>query len=292
MHEKIGPLLRSHVLLQSDSSDGASKILLRFADGVSVEAVSMPGTRGRTVCISTQVGCPVRCTFCASGLEGLERNLSAGEILEQMLQLQRTNGPFQRMVVMGMGDAGHNLEAVLAALDSWILPDGAGFSARRITLSTVAPRGALARLAEWGRPITLALSLHAPEDDLRHQLVPGVAKRTIAETLAEADALFAARGREYTVEYVLLAGVNDAPSQASALADLLHSRRCHVNLIPWNSVTEMDWETPSRTVANTFAQVLAARGIPTTLRHSLGGEANAACGQLRRQATANENSCS
>ncbi|MDP7062956.1 MAG: 23S rRNA (adenine(2503)-C(2))-methyltransferase RlmN [Planctomycetota bacterium] len=281
--EAQAPLGCAKLLTTSGAKDGAEKVLLELEDGAMVEAVGMPGTAGRTVCLSTQVGCPVRCTFCASGLEGLGRNLSQGEILEQALWLRRAQGPFQRVVIMGMGEAGFNLDAVLGALDVLMDPEGFGMSARRITLSTVGPRGALPRIAEWGRPVTLALSLHAPEDALRHELVPGVAKRTIMETLTEVDDLFATNGREYTIEYVLLAGVNDSPDQATALADLLFQRRCHVNLIPYNPVEETEFECPSEHSMENFAKRLQDRGVSVTLRRSLGRQADAACGQLRRR---------
>ncbi|MFK5956078.1 MAG: 23S rRNA (adenine(2503)-C(2))-methyltransferase RlmN [Planctomycetota bacterium] len=277
------PLLRARLIDTSEASDGAVKVLLAMPDDATVEAVGMPGTAGRTLCLSTQVGCPVKCRFCASGMEGLSRNLTQGEILEQVLWLRRAQGDFQRIVVMGMGEAGFNLDAVLGALDVLLDDTGFGLSARRITLSTVGPKDTLPRIAAWGRPVNLALSLHAPDDELRHQLVPGVAKRSIDETLAEADALFVAHGREYTVEYVLLAGVNDSPEQAEALASLLYQRRCHVNLIPFNPVAELSYDRPAPLVQEDFAKRLRARGLSVTLRRSLGRESDAACGQLRRR---------
>jgi 23S rRNA (adenine2503-C2)-methyltransferase len=281
--EAEDPLARAALESRSEAEDGAVKVLLRLPDGAAVEAVGMPGTKGRTICISTQVGCPVMCAFCASGLGGLQRNLDAAEILEQVLWLRRAQGPFHRVVVMGMGDAGHNLEPTLAALDVLLDEEGMGLSARRVTLSTVGPRRALERIAAWGRPVSLALSLHAPDDALRHELVPGVAKRTIAGTLDEADALFSSSGREYTVEYVLLGGVNDRPEQADALARLLKGRRCHLNLIPWNPVDAMPWRRPERAAQETFAEHARRGGLSVTLRRSLGRETDAACGQLRRR---------
>ncbi|KAA3607788.1 MAG: 23S rRNA (adenine(2503)-C(2))-methyltransferase RlmN [Planctomycetota bacterium] len=278
-----GALFSSEVVGVARANDQASKLLLALEDGARVESVSMPGTAGRTVCLSTQVGCPVRCPFCASGLEGLERNLRAGEILEQALRLRLLFGDFQRLVVMGMGDAGFNLEATLEALETLLDPAGMRFSARRVTLSTVGPKGALPRLAEWGRPISLALSVHAAEDELRRQLIPGVRKRTLAETLAEADEVFAATKREYTVEYVLLAGVNDHPDQARALAKALIGRRCHVNLIPYNSVPGLPFRRPDLGAQEKFAAILQTHNLAVTLRRSLGGEVDAACGQLRRR---------
>jgi len=280
---KNEPLVRATLEQVSKAPDGAVKVLLAFPDGARVEAVGMPGTRGRTLCVSSQVGCPVRCQFCASGLDGLERNLAPSEILEQVFILRREQGDFGRLVVMGMGEPGHNLDAVLVALNALIDPAGLGMSARRITLSTVAPKGTLPRLAQWGRPIKLALSLHAPTDTLRQELIPGARLRGVRETLEEADNLFGKTGREYTVEYVLLHQVNDSKDQAESLAAVLSGRRLHVNLIPYNSVKELEFKRPPLERQRVFAELLRASGLPVTLRRNLGGAEEAACGQLRRR---------
>jgi 23S rRNA (adenine2503-C2)-methyltransferase len=279
------PILTATVEAVSRAQDGAVKLLLRYPDGATVEAVGMPGSMGRTLCLSTQVGCAVRCAFCASGLEGVARNLSRAEILEQVIWLRHEQGQFQRLVIMGMGEPGHNLEAVLAALESLLDPEGMNLAARRITLSTVAPKGVLPRLAAWGREIKLALSVHAPDDALRHKLVPGVRKRSLAETLQEAELLFRSTGREYTIEYVLLREVNDRPEHAVALAKLLRGHRCHVNLIPYNPVSELDFRRPSDPDQKRFANLLMQSGLPVTLRNSLGSSRDAACGQLRRRSS-------
>lgn len=281
--QEHSPLCSGKVVTESKCADGTTKILIKFPDGATTEAVSMPGGKGRTLCLSTQVGCPVRCTFCASGLDGLDRNLTRAEILEQVLFLWKTYGDFQRIVFMGLGDCGFNLEEVLAAVDILLDPEGANIAARRITLSTVGPRGTFSKLARWGRPVNIALSLHAPDDALRRQLVPGVAKRTIQETLAEAKALFEKTGREWTVEYVLLEGVNDSTKQAQELARLLRAERCHINLIPYNPVQELSWSRPSDSVCQQFAQTLKAFGLSVTTRLSRGVSKDAACGQLRRR---------
>lgn len=281
--EEEQPLITAVCEARSEAEDGAVKLLLRLPDGASVEAVGMPGTMGRTLCLSSQVGCAVRCAFCASGMEGVERNLSRAEILEQALYLRREQGDFHRIVMMGMGEPGHNLDAVLAALDSLIDPEGMDFAARRVTLSTVGPKGALEQIARWGKSINLALSVHAPEDTLRHELVPGVRKRALNDTLDEADRLFAATGREYTVEYVLLAGVNDRNEHAGALADQLRGRRCHINLIPYNPVPEFGFQRPELPDQEAFAARLRNAGLSVTLRRSLGRQTDAACGQLRRR---------
>lgn len=279
----IAPLPGAAAIQRSDAPDGATKLLCGFPDGAAVEAVSMPGTRGRTICLSTQVGCPIACSFCASGIDGLQRNLTAGEILAQVLLLRQECGPFGRVVVMGMGEPGLNLDATLAALDTLLDPRGPGLSPRRVTLSTVAPPGTLARLTAWGKPITLALSLHATNDALRHRLLPGVRATSIEATLQEADRFFEQTGREYTVEYVLIEGTNASSREADSLAQLLSGRRVHVNLIPANPVPGISIEAPRRDKMALFRERLAAHGVSATLRRSLGGSAEAACGQLRRQ---------
>ncbi len=286
LREKLAqesPLLSSSVEKISSSSDGAQKLLIQYPDGALVEAVSMPGTKGNTICLSTQVGCPVACTFCASGAEGLERNLSCAEILEQVLWLQKECGDFGRVVIMGMGEVGLNLNAVLNSLNVLIDPKGANMAARRITLSTVAPPKALNTIATWGKQINVAISLHAANDNLRQELVPGIPKRSVRETLDEADQLFASNHREYTVEYVLLGDVNDSEDDARQLANILRGRRCHLNLIPYNQVDEFNYMRPSNGNCQAFAQITKDAGISTTLRRSLGGATDAACGQLRRR---------
>ncbi len=282
--QEEAPLLTARIEKVREARDGAKKILLRLSDGAFSEAVAMPGTQGTTFCISTQVGCPIRCTFCASGLEGLERNLSCGETLEQILLLKTLERAPGRLVIMGMGEPGHNLEPTLAALDTLFHPSGGGWSPRRVTLSTVGPRGILPRLTGWGPPIQVALSLHAPDDKLRRELIPGIGRRTLEETLAEADRLFARTRRRYTIEYVLLAGVNDSPAQARTLGNLLAGRPCHANLIPYNPVAGLSFRRPRLEEQTAFAGILRRHGLSATLRRSLGGEVDAACGQLRRRA--------
>lgn len=243
----------------------------------------MPGSKGQTICISTQVGCGIKCQFCASGMEGLKRNLTQSEILQQAFWMRREFGDFHRIVVMGMGEVGHNLEAVLGALDCLIDESGANFSGRRITVSTVAPTGAIAAIANFGKTVQLAISLHATTDELRQQLVPGIKDRTIEQLLDEAEDYFNTTGREFTIEYVLLAGVNDSIEQAQQLADLLRNSRCHVNLIPYNNVDELDFHYPDGKTCELFAQRLRDNAFTVTLRLSMGKDQNAACGQLRRR---------
>ncbi len=277
------PLLLSQLERRYDSPDGATKLLLRYPDGASTEAVGMPGTQGQTICIGTQVGCPVRCQFCASGTDGLERNLTRAEILEQILWLRQEMGDFHRLVVMGMGDPGFNLEPTLNALESLLDFEGMDLGARRVTLSTVAPINTIPALANWQHNINIALSLHSASEELRHELIPGLPKRSIRETLEEMEQLFAKNGREYTIEYVLLSGVNDSTQSAHDLADLLRDKRCHINLIPYNPVDGLGFSRPPDSVCGDFLNVLKTQSLSATLRKSLGASAEAACGQLRRR---------
>jgi 23S rRNA (adenine2503-C2)-methyltransferase len=241
----------------------------------------------RTICISTQVGCGMGCVFCASGLDGLTRNLTTGEIVEQMLRLQSLLGEDERLshiVVMGMGEPLANLDHLLAALDEATNPHGLGIGARRITISTVGLPPAIRQLAEKDLQYHLAVSLHAADDELRNHLVPVNAKIGLAAILEAADDYFAATGRRLTFEYVLLGGVNDRPSDARKLAALLRDRTALVNVIPYNPVTALPYETPTDEAVTRFSRILEQAGIAIRIRRRKGDKINAACGQLRRTA--------
>ena len=217
------------------SRDGTEKLLLSLADGQLVECVLMRETRRQTVCISTQVGCGMGCVFCASGLQGLKRNLSRSEILEQVLRLDRLLQSDERItnvVVMGIGEPLANLDVLLHVLDTLCDADGLGLGARRITISTVGLPDRMLALAQHGRPFNLAVSLHAPNDSLRNTIVPVNAHTGIAAILAAADAYFEQTGRRVTYEYVLLAGVNERPQHAHEQASLLAHKNAHLNQIP------------------------------------------------------------
>lgn len=268
------------------ADDGTEKLLLSLADGGQVECVLLRDRVRRTFCISTQVGCGMGCVFCASGLGGVERNLTTGEILEQALQLQRRLEPDERLshiVVMGMGEPLANLDALLPALELVARDDGLGVSARRITISTVGLPKAIDRLAAECPRYRLAVSLHAPNDALRSQIVPINAKTGLAELLAAADRYFDASRRRLTFEYVLLAGINDRPDHARQLARLLGRRTAIVNIIPYNPVVGLPYETPSSDAQRTFRAVLQEAGITVKFRHRKGHRIDAACGQLRRR---------
>jgi 23S rRNA (adenine2503-C2)-methyltransferase len=270
------------------AADRTEKLLLKLDDGEFVECVLMREEDRRTVCLSTQVGCAMGCVFCASGMLGVKRNLTTGEILEQVLRLDRllpTEERITNVVVMGIGEPLANLRNLVAALNSLNAKGGMGLGARRITISTVGLPDKIRELAEMDRPYNLAVSLHAPNDELRTKLVPVNAKIGIVEVLAAADDYFAKTGRRVTYEYVLLSGVNDLPEHARQLAALLKPRIAHVNLIPMNRVTELPFVESTAPRTGEFIQVLERCGIPATVRKRKGADIDAACGQLRLQAT-------
>ncbi len=271
---------------RQEADDGTQKLLLGVHDGDRIECVLLRDDRGhRTVCISTQVGCAMGCVFCASGLDGVRRNLTGGEILEQVLRLKNLLPPAERLshvVVMGMGEPLANLDSLLPALAVVTSPDGLGISARRVTISTVGIPSGIRRLAESGVQYHLAVSLHAPSDQLRSQIVPANRKIGIASILEATDHYFATTGRRVTFEYVLLADVNDDPLHARQLADLLTGRCSLVNLIPYNPVAGLPYQTPSPQGTGRFAEILQSAGLAVKTRYRKGDRIEAACGQLRR----------
>jgi 23S rRNA (adenine2503-C2)-methyltransferase len=270
--------------------DQTEKLLLRCPDGRNVECVLMAEDDRRTVCLSSQVGCGMGCVFCASGLKGVERNLTAGEIIEQALRLRNllpAGSELTNIVIMGMGESLANLDNVVAALDRICDPaTGLGLSQRRVTISTVGLPEKMLRLAAMGRQYHLAVSLHAPTPELRDELVPINAKVGLDAVMEAADAFFDATGRQVTFEYVLLRGVNDGPRHAQALAKLLEHRKAHVNLIPYNPVVGLPYERPDDDAIRSFVGTLRGRGVSATVRKTKGRPIDAACGQLRRRAEA------
>lgn len=277
-------LFSSRIAAHQKSIDGTEKLLLEMRDGNRVECVLMREDDRRTICISTQVGCAMGCVFCASGLRGLERSLSAGEILEQVLQLDRllpTEERITNVVVMGMGEPLANLSNLLTALDSIEQKGGLGLSPRRITISTVGLPAKIRELAELDKPYNLAVSLHAPNDELRNTLVPVNDRIGIATILAAADEYFERSGRRITYEYVVLRHVNDEPEHARELTRLLRGRNAHINLIPMNVVSELKFADPGGDRLREFVEELTRGGVTTTIRKRKGADIDAACGQLR-----------
>jgi 23S rRNA (adenine2503-C2)-methyltransferase len=269
------------------ADDGTEKLLLTLADGGQIECVLLRDSARRTICISTQVGCGMGCVFCASGLDGLVRNLSCGEIVEQMLRLQLLLGADERLshiVVMGMGEPLANLDGLLPALNEASREDGLGISARRITISTVGLPKAIHKLADTTPRYRLAVSLHAPNDVLRRKIVPVAEKIQLADVLSESDRYFDRSGRQLTFEYVLLAGVNDRPEHAAELVELLAGRTAMLNVIPYNPVAGLPYKTPSPSAQRAFRRILDEGGVSAHFRHRKGDAIDAACGQLRRRA--------
>lgn len=278
-------LWTTRLVRHSKSDDGTEKLLLALHDGGRIECVLLRDGPRRTICVSSQVGCAMGCVFCASGLDGVERNLTAGEILEQMLRLQRLLPADERLshiVMMGMGEPLANLTHVLAALEVASSADGLGISHRRITISTVGLPPAIRHLAEIDARYNLAVSLHAPNDELRNQLVPVNKAIGLAEILTAADHYFEVSGRRLTFEYVLLAKLNDREDHAHALAQLLRGRTALLNVIPYNPVAGLPYETPAAADIHRFREILMNAGLEVKFRQRKGDDINAACGQLRR----------
>ncbi len=280
-------LWSTRIVAHQRAEDGTEKLLLELADAQRIECVLLRDDRQHaTVCISTQVGCAMRCVFCASGLEGVVRNLTTGEIIEQMLLLQRRLTAEERLshvVVMGMGEPLANLDALLPALEVASSPHGLGISARRVTISTVGLPEGIRRLADADCQYHLAVSLHAPDDDLRNRLVPANRNIGIAAIMEAADYYFQRTGRRVTYEYVLLGGVNDRQQHARRLAQLLTGRPSLINLIPYNPVAGLEFRRPSPLGLRRFVEVLERAGLAVHVRRRKGAEIDAACGQLRRR---------
>ena len=262
------------------SGDGVEKLLLTLHDGECIEMVVIPAEERLTFCLSTQVGCPVGCYFCASGKNGLTRNLSCGEIIEEfMLGTKRAGFP-DNLVFMGIGEGMLNVEQLFPALETLTSPDGFGMSPRRITVSTSGYVPGMLKFAELGKEFTLAISLHAPDDVTRAKIIPDKLRYPISEILAAADVCRDRTGRLYTLEYTLLAGINDSPAQAEALGILAKSHRAKINLIPYNA-TDSEFRRPSREAIELFEKTASATGATVTRRVERGAKSAAACGQLR-----------
>jgi 23S rRNA (adenine2503-C2)-methyltransferase len=284
--------LETEIARHLTASDDTHKLLLRLHDGRLIESVLIQEADRRTACISTQVGCAMGCVFCASGLGGVERNLTATEILEQLVRLSNLPGPagtaeerrLTHIVVMGMGEPLANLDNLLDALAVATARDGLGIGARHVTISTVGLPAKMRRLADLGKQYHLAVSLHAPNDALRSEVVATNPKTGLGPILEAADYFHEQTGRQVTFEYVLLRGLNDRVEHAEELARLLSGRQAHVNLIPFNDVEGLPYRRPTQEALAAFVAVLRGQGISVKVRKRKGSEINAACGQLRRQA--------
>ncbi len=263
-------------------SDGTRKYLFELPDGNVIESVCMQYHHGNSVCISSQVGCRMGCRFCASTLDGLARNLTASEMLEQVYQICSITGErTDSVVVMGCGEPLDNYNALVRFIRLITDPAGMNLSGRAITVSTCGLVPQINRLAEEGLQITLALSLHAASDETRMRLMPVARKYPLNEVLAACDRYFEKTGRRITYEYSLIRGVNDSRRDAQELAVLLGERNCHVNLIPVNPVKERGYARSSREEVLQFQKILNEHGINATIRRTLGEDIQGSCGQLR-----------
>lgn len=278
---------------QESKLDGTNKFLFRLWDGNMVESVLMRYKHGNSVCISSQVGCRMGCRFCASTIDGLERNLSPSEMLGQIYQIQKMIGErVSNVVIMGTGEPLDNYENFLTFIRLLTDEHGLHISQRNITVSTcgIVPR--MYDLAKEKLQITLALSLHGSTQEKRKQLMPVANKYDLQEVLEACDNYFHETGRRITFEYSMVHGVNDTEEDARELSALLKHRNCHLNLIPVNPIKERDFERPDRKNALNFKNKLEKSGINVTIRREMGSDIDGACGQLRRryeEETMNEN---
>ncbi len=286
------PHLLSSIAARHVSSDGTEKLLVSFPAGGAVEAVLMPTHRPDIAagCVSSQIGCAMGCDFCASTRGGLERNLDAGEIVEQFLHLReaaRLSGRRLRtLVFMGMGEPMHNLDNVVAAIRRIAHPQIGGLGWRQVTVSTVGIVPGIEQLAQADLNVHLALSLHAPDDATRAQIVPANRRYPVADIIAAAKHYYARSGREVNIEYCLLGGVNDSDDHARMLADLLGGFRAHVNLIPYNPIgttglSGRPYVRPSQARVVRFLEILREAKVVSHVRLTRGDDVSAACGQLR-----------
>ena len=279
------PELLTQVRTQVADDGETVKSLWSAHDGVLFESVLMRYPERVTMCVSSQAGCGMNCPFCATGQGGLKRNLSTAEITEQVLAGVRSldgDGRVSNVVFMGMGEPLANYDAVIRALHRLIdpAPAGLGISARHITVSTVGLVPRILELAEEGLPVTLALSLHAPDDELRDTLVPINNRWKVAEVLDAANAYAERTGRRVSIEYALIKDVNDQPWRADLLADLLAGKLMHVNLIPLNPTPGSMWTASTKSAQREFVARLERKGVPVSVRDTRGRDIDGACGQL------------
>ncbi len=264
--------------------DETRKYLLQLKDGNYIESVLMKYEYGYTICVSSQVGCKMGCRFCASTLNGWSRNLTPGEIIGQILCVQKDLGQrISNVVMMGIGEPLDNFENVLKFVELANCPDGLNIGQRHISISTCGVADKIRELAERKLQITLLLSLHAPDDERRSEIMPINRKFPIKEVLDACDYYIKETGRRISFEYTLISGVNDNIEEADLLAQLIKGKLCHVNLIPVNKVKETGFDKSSRAKIESFRKQLEKRGIAATVRREMGSDINAACGQLRNR---------
>ena len=270
----------------TQTPDSTEKFLIHLSDENVIECVLLREGRKITACVSTQVGCAMACQFCASGLLGLERNLTVGEIVEQALHIKnhlRHDEPLTNIVFMGIGEPLKNYDNVVKAVRIMNAEWGLGIGARHITISTVGIIDGMRRLAQEGIQVNLAISLHAPNDITRAKIIPSNKKIGINNIVAAAREYFKTTRRDISFEYILIDGVNASKQDAESLAKLLKGVQCNVNLLPVNPVEEFHLKPPSQETIEMFCKTLEKHGIVVTLRKKKGDNINAACGQLRLQ---------
>jgi len=267
----------------NSAQDETVKFLFALPDDKVIESVFMKYKHGNSVCISSQAGCRMGCRFCASTLGGLERNLLPSEMLEQIYRIQELTGErVSNVVVMGTGEPMDNYDNLVKFLRLICAPEGQNMSIRNITVSTCGIVENMRRLAEEGLPVTLALSLHAPNDEARRRLMPVANKYALKDVLAACDYYFEQTGRRISYEYSLVAGENDTEAEADALGKLLKGKNCHVNLIPVNPIKEREYKQSSFKNVLNFRKRLEKYKINVTIRRELGADIGAACGQLQK----------
>lgn len=266
--------------------DETRKYLLQLNDGNFIETVLMKYEYGYTVCVSSQVGCKMGCKFCASTVNGWVRNLTPGEIIGQVLCVQKDLGQrISNVVMMGIGEPFDNFENVLKSIKLMNSPEGLGIGQRHISVSTCGLTDKIRTLADMKMQITLLISLHAPSDERRSQIMPVNKKFNINELMSACDYYIKETGRRISFEYTLISGVNDTLEEADTLANLVKGKLCHINLIPVNKVEESGFSKSSRERVEAFKARLEKHGLVATVRREMGSDINAACGQLRNKKT-------
>ncbi|NUN66027.1 23S rRNA (adenine(2503)-C(2))-methyltransferase RlmN [Pseudanabaena biceps] len=273
---------RSQIALHKQTRDGTEKFLLKLDDGEIVETVGIPTSKRLTVCVSTQIGCPMACDFCATGKGGFRRNLEKHEIIDQVLTVQDVmQQRVSHIVFMGMGEPLLNYENLVGAIA--VINKDIGIGQRNITVSTVGIPNQIPRFAREHLQVTLAVSLHAPTQQVRAQVIPSADRYPLESLMDDCRAYVDITGRRISFEYTMLAGINDSAEQAYQLSQLIRGFQSHVNLIPYNPVSDADYKRPSERAIQTFVQVLEDSRIAVSVRRTRGLEADAACGQLRGQ---------
>jgi len=269
--------------------DGTAKYLFELQDGNIIESVLMEYVHGFTACISSQIGCKMGCSFCASTIAGFRRDLSAGEMLEQILAIQRDNGvKIGNVVIMGIGEPFDNYDNVMKFLRLANDPEGLNIGQRHMTVSTCGLVPRILQFTDENTQVNLAISLHAPNDEIRAGIMP-VGRKYSIDKIIEACKIYTEKTkRRITFEYALIEGVNDSPENAAELASRLRGMLCHINLIPVNTVKGTGYQQSGRRHIEEFSRLLLKRGLETTIRRELGSDINAACGQLRRSEMCDE----